>query len=307
MEIYSTSNLYGAAAILKRHAKITPFIPTPAKFQHGWYLGAYPGGVADLDSIGVWCWSQRIAAELQQLSPDKPIHTIGATFLYLMQLLDMRPYAETTPRQRGSIVFPCHSSRNIQVKCNHEQYAEMLSNLGDDFRPISVCVYESDLSTGYAEIFRQRGFEIVTNGRRSRDPDFLTRFIKNTDGKRYALSNQMTSALLYASALGATSFLYGPKFEMENKGDPLFNGVDLTACHDDGVRHYGKYFSFESADRTSQQEFTSDELGLYQIKSPRELRKLFIRCAASFPYLRVASAAYTKQTGRRIKDAFLKA
>src|SRR5690606_25278911 len=128
MELYPTSNFYGAAAILKQYLRCPKAIPLPATIQHGWYHDAAVQGLSDLAGAQVWCWSSRVASTVAGRDPGQPVHALAAAFLYQLKLTQWSDSSKNE-RRCGTIVFPSHSSQTIRVDCDYEQYAEMLDQL----------------------------------------------------------------------------------------------------------------------------------------------------------------------------------
>ncbi len=94
----------------------------------------------------------------------------------------------------------------------------------------------------------------------------------------------MTSALLFASAMGLTSFFYGPSFTTESQ-DANYQSIDYTEHHRQWELEYGKYFAFPNPDLKAQQQLVDRELGKNKILSPSRMKLLLWRLVLTKSYL----------------------
>ncbi len=143
----------------------------------------------------------------------------------------------------------------------------------DEYKPITICIYHLDKEKGRDRPFEKRGFKIVSNGSSLYDADFLQNFISNASDNLYAFSNQMTSALLFASAMGLTSFFYGPEFII-NCPDPHWQHLDINKVYRTWEDKYRRYFRFPDCNIFEQQEIVTRELGKDIMVSPFEMHKI---------------------------------
>ncbi|MGK7894837.1 MAG: hypothetical protein AB4372_14780 [Xenococcus sp. (in: cyanobacteria)] len=280
-EFYGSATYYGIGQIIKTYADFPAFIPLPVSIQHGWINFACKHD-ARFDAAENWYWSNRIEQKYREKFAGLNTRVVGAPFLYLLKNLN---YSELSPSQRkGSIVFPSHSATLIGMECDFDKYADMLDRLSDEYKPITVCIYYLDRDKGLDKPFLERGFEVVSNGPSVYETNFLKNYIINTQDKKYAFSNQMTSALLFASAMGLKSFFYGPSF-ITNSIEPNIEGMNYTEHHRQWESEYSKYFAFPNCNLEAQQKFAARELGRDTMLSPSEMRRLLWHLVFKKPYL----------------------
>lgn len=277
-EFYSGVAYYGIGKIIKDYAYFPSFLPCPVGIQHGWSTLASVHD-ARYDAAENWFWSKDLAKKYETKFEGLNIRVVGSPFLYLLTNLN---YVESKEK-KGSIVFPCHSSAFVKIECDFDKYATMLDLLPDEYKPITVCMYYLDIQNGLDSPFRNKGFEIINNGDNLFDAEFLKNFIKNTHGKKYAFSNQMTSALLFASTMGLTSFFYGPEFQTDST-DINYQDLDYTQHHRQWERQYDKYFKFTNCDLQQQQEFVYKELGKAFVLSRKEMNEILWKAVFRQPY-----------------------
>ena len=280
-ELYGSANYYGIGDIVKKYAKFPVFLPFPVAIQHGWSNFANKHD-ACFDASENWYWSNRIEQQYQQKFAGLNTRAVGSPFLYLLKLMG---YREDSKQRRGSIVFPSHSANFVSMECDFEHYADLLDRLPDEYKPITVCVYHLDVDKGLDKPFADKGFEIVTNGTSIYETKFLENYILNTQNKKYAFSNQMTSALLFASAMGLKSFFHGPAF-ITKSTDPHLEGVDYNQYHRQWESEYRQYFAFPDCDLAAQQELAAKELGKDAVLSPWQMKWLLWRWVLTKPYLK---------------------
>ena len=280
-EFYGSVNYYGINKIIKKYAGFPEEIPLPVGIQHGWTIFTSKHD-ALYNAEENWYWSDEIEQKYQEKFKGLNTRAIGAPFLYLLKIIN---YFELPLSQRkGSIVFPSHSSALIGMECDFNEYADVLDRLPDEYKPITVCVYHLDRDKGLDKPFLEKGFEVVVNGTNLYETNFLKNYVLNTQTKKYAFSNQMTSALLFASAMGLTSYFYGPPFTTKSI-DPNYQGIDYTKHHRQWESEYNKYFTFPNCDLEAQQKLAARELGKDKILSPSQMRWLLWRLVIKKPYL----------------------
>ncbi|MEC4816732.1 MAG: hypothetical protein SAK29_26210 [Scytonema sp. PMC 1069.18] len=299
-EFYPSVTYYGIGEILKRYAKYPLFLPCPVAIQHGWSI-IPTAHDARCDVPENWYWSHWLEDQYRQQFDSINTRSIGAPFLYLLKLMK---YSEIPDSQRkGSIVFPCHSSKLIDVDCDFEEYADLLDKLPDEYKPITVCIYHLDRDKGLDKPFLKRGFKVVSNGNNLFETQFLTNFIANTHDKKYAFSNQMTSALLFASVMGLSSFFYGPEFRTKSE-DPNYQNLDYTNHHRKWETKYNKYFKFPNCSLEEQRRIAARELGMELLLSPFEMRWLLWRLTLDRKYLKLLARKVIDSTKYQVKKTF---
>lgn len=281
-EFYGGCTYYGIGKSIKKYANFPSFIPLPVEIQHGWVNVAYKHD-ARFDVAENWYWSKRIEQKYLEKFEGLNTRAVGAPFLYLLKIIN---YSQLPlSKRKGSIVFPSHSSALIGMECDFDEYAGMLEHLPDMYKPITVCMYHLDRDKELDKPFLKRGFEVVNNGTNLYETKFLENYIQNAKDKKYAFSNQMTSALLFASAMGLTSFFYGPSFFTKSTDSTNHEGIDYTKHHRQWESEYSKYFGFPNCNLEAQKKIAATELGKEQMLSPSQMRLLLWRLVFKKPYL----------------------
>lgn len=278
-EFYAGASYYGIGKIIKEYANFPDLLPCPVSIQHGWAETTHIHD-ARYDAAENWFWTKDLATKYQNEYEGLNVRVVGSPFLYLLANLN---YVESS-KKRGSIVFPAHSSKLVMVKCDFDKYADMLEELSDEYKPITICMYYLDIERGLDTPFRKKGFDIVKNGNSLYDPDFIKQFIKNAYGKKYAFSNQTTSALLYTSIMGLNSFFYGPQFTVEAALDSYHQTLEYIEDTKPWYYQPSLHFQFPNCNIQRQKEFVFKELGQSFLLSPREMNEVLYKSVFSKQY-----------------------
>jgi hypothetical protein len=272
-EIFSEATFYGTGRIMRLYCGYPQFLPLPVSIQHGWAMTTSPVHAVKRAPEN-WYWSLAAEQRYATAYPDIATRTSGAPFLYLLQGLGYVPLAKA--EQKGSIVFPSHSTYAIDMVCDFDQYAAALAALPRHYHPITVCLYYTDHDRGLAEPFSRHGMSVVTNGQSHLDADFLWNFVRNVHGKRYIFSNQMSSSLLFGVAMDLTAHFWGPEFQVFNP-NKFWERRDFNQYHRAWEAQYREAFRFPDPDLTQQKQVVDEELGRAQMLSPGQMRSLLWR------------------------------
>jgi hypothetical protein len=88
---------------------------------------------------------------------------------------------------------------------DYERLAHELSKIGDDFKPISVCIYWKDFNLGAHIPFINFGMKVVSAGH-IYDSDFLFRIFHLCSLHQYAAGNGLGSHIFYSVKSGCSYF-----------------------------------------------------------------------------------------------------
>jgi len=269
MEIQGGNLFYGHTNIIREYTAYSSILPLPIGIQHGW-LPLASKDDADVDSIlpELWVWSDRIKKEYDTLGLNKNIRVIGAPIIYI------ECEQNEGKEKKGTIAFPGHSSHCVDIIGDYEKYAEQLAGLSEEFHPITICLYYLDIAKGYSNVFERKGFKVVSNGDMLAK-EFLYNFIDNVGKCKYATTNEISSACLYASYLGLKVFYYGLQFDYFNNSDPHHPNGYVYVYKEALIKELKEKWSFKNIGQYEQQrEFAKKELGVEHKKSPEELKDI---------------------------------
>lgn len=200
------NHYYGHSAALAQHAGLRSVRHIDGLVQHGWTVRS-PSLVHFSDFARLPRTARRLVWSHTARGWDPatdPFETtpVGAPFLYLSALTADRPI---TPLE-ATVAFPVHDTR--LVKLEHDD-AVLARELAERDGPSVVCLHPEDLDRPEKlRVWVEHGHRVVSAGER-RDPQFLGRILRLVRGARRVVSNQLSTAVVYAAAEGTPTAIYG--------------------------------------------------------------------------------------------------
>ena len=256
---YGHSTALALAAGLPRPRHIAGLL------QHGWTAASPVLVLAhDFPQVGVdprwpmlvWSSASRAwspAAEQRRTVP------LGSPFLYLER--EARAGGWRPERSDRTVWIPFHGTRLVKVLGDHAALArEAFEREG----PSTVCLHVEDADDpAIVAAWSAPGHELVTAGRRN-DPDFLARILTLVASARRVASNRLTTAVMYAAAVGTEVAVYGPSLTL--------SGDELRSV--DAIQELWPELHGETTDPTTTRALARAELGDGDLRSAVELRHL---------------------------------
>lgn len=204
-EKFVRNETYGFARILKEYAGYPLDRHINAVVPHGVYLNASQMIVEERESgLPAVLNYPAFRADIWRETTDKVVVPSASPVLYAMAR--MRERYPVGVERNGTIFFPAHTVSHDQTDSEWDEVAEGLLALEERFQPVTVCVYYVDYWKGLHRPFERRGLRLVSAGNHA-DPQFMYRWLHLASTHRYAASNDVGGALLYASAAGLPTFL----------------------------------------------------------------------------------------------------
>ncbi len=192
------NNWYGHRSILARFCNIKDQ-PIFGTLQHGWFT-AHPKILFSNRKIKLFkyfCWNSEFRRKANSIG-FKNFYAIGSPFLYLCKLKGFN-YDTYNNQGEGTILFPSKTT-----------YDEKRFNTDEDLikiaiknypPPYAVSLFHSDQTSDLVNLYKNYGFKILGFGKRT-DSDFLDQFYDAVMKKKYVLSNEPSTAILYSMYLG---------------------------------------------------------------------------------------------------------
>jgi len=247
----------------------------PCHLEHGWAPQAHPLTTdLEVNKPMMLVFSKR-RQKTWRAQSNKPVYIMGAPFIHYRRMHKITK----SPVAKGTIVFPCHSTADIETSYDVEKYCQELKALPKKFHPIAVCLFWPDFIDKRADVYRKSGFEVVSAGPRFRKGlKFVKNYYKILSRHQYATSNEIGSFTFYAIDLKIPFFLTGEI--------PLITNVkllnrDMGATSKIDQEYYGrqaiKMFSTGPTTKITadQEKFVIDEMGLKDCLSREQMHKLF--------------------------------
>ncbi|WP_338791053.1 methyltransferase, TIGR04325 family [Bernardetia sp. MNP-M8] len=310
-EYWEGNNYYGLGNILKKYAGLPYWIPLNFRIQHGikffsvtsednvkeqlsFYL---PKGDSSL--FLMYSDKEKEFVKSYLGNKDQNIKNIGAPIIYLDPFLEKVKKENPIIEKKGTVAFPSKGTHFSNVVTDYTAYADMLDNLPEKYKPIKVCMYYLDIERGKDKPFREKGFEVVQNGKLL-SQDFLQNFYLNTLSCEYATSNDLLSSPVYYSIyFGLKFFEFGPNVKYENLEEDWHSAYAKEREESKKLAPYR--FPIEDVENIDRQrQIANKELGVKHKMSKSELRK-FILSQLDYQFIRKIFKPNNKQKTGMIK------
>ena len=203
-EIFGINSFYGNDFIMKSYAGVDIEYPLKFIIPHGIVFGKDNYLKAELESRipSIMCYQEdRYGGYCKRIEKRKKVFRGAAPFTYIPDLIKKN----TVPQRRGTIIFPSHSTRHLRAEFDYELLAEKISELDDIYHPITICAYWQDYNIGAYEVFKKKGFNLVSAGHIF-DPLFLIRLYYLLSLHVYSACNQRGSHIFYSQFTGCKHF-----------------------------------------------------------------------------------------------------
>lgn len=282
---YPVSNIYGLGKYIKKYGFYPNRLPLCVYTDHGVALSeTIPPHELDNDAPYMLKHSPYLVKVFRNIS-KKPCFTMFSPFVFYRRKNKIIQSEDA----EGTIIFPAHSTPEIDDLTDWEKYIGELNMLPPYFKPLTICLHATDIRKGIHKYFLQNGFKVKTAGNPC-DTRFTERFYDILRHHKRALSNLMGSYGFYAVEMGIPFSLYG-------EGPHYYNHTDLNI--ESG--HYISYLKskryqcavnlftgFQERVTVKQKKFVEYELGLTEgtgrLKLSYVLYKSFILYFRKHPY-----------------------
>jgi hypothetical protein len=249
---------YGHKSILSSFTGEVHELPIWGFVQHGWT--PFDGWTERKNLPARWprfVWSSSVIERRPSHRKPAPYRTIGSPFAYLVTHLG----GHLIPAPgNGCIAFPVHSSESASVIGSHKQYArELVEREGT----VDVCLYWRDLEDAETRnAYEECGHRLVTVGTPRTDRFFLARWLRLLEGKTRAVSNRVSTSVIYAASLGLRAEVYGTPMRVvglgESTDEDRDHGLTLLPPAVSGVAYIPP-------------DWARQELGFGELLSPEDL------------------------------------
>lgn len=219
------NHYYGHSAVLATYTGLRRPRHIAGLVQHGWtatspvaaHFADFPHTGRKPERRRLLVWSHRSRA-WSPADEDRPTTPIGSPLLYLERLLHAQGWSRRS--ELGPVFIPFHGTRLVRVRGAHRELAQHVAEVDG---PSTVCLHSEDiLDPTLTDAWAAAGHRLVTAGNRD-DPEFLLRIMHLVGHAEKVSSNRLSTAVVYAAALGTPSAVYG---------DPLTFGMEHTGAID---------------------------------------------------------------------------
>lgn len=234
----------------------------------------------------------------------KGVYSIGPYIHYANSLLDENQLKEEKERLgKTLLVFPSHSIDGVIAKFDYGEFLGKINEISSDYDTVRVCMYYKDVDLKKHIPYQKEGFEVVTAGHHN-DHYFVPRLksiILNSD---MVMSNDIGSQLGYCIYLNKPYYMSTTEeigFESEDDSamsnfNVLNHKISMKEFNsNDNVKRIKELFSkYNPKISKEQYDLISYLWGFDCIKSPEELRNIFLELDANYSVLKY----YISQTKR---------
>lgn len=254
------NHYYGHSAALARFVGEPSVRHINGLVQHGWTV-ASPTLVHFSDFAKLPRTARRLVWSHHSRAWDPrrdefPTTAIGAPWLYLSTLtrdVTIKPLGKT-------VAFPVHSTRLVRIDDANAGFAEELARREG---PAIVCVHPEDLADPAAvRVWKDQRHDVVSAGDR-RDPNFLGRIMYLARAANRVVSNQLSTAVVYAAAEGTPTEIFGPPVAVGSLGTSVSSRTQEV---------WPEFFDPGAA--SQREHIARAELGIDNMREPAELREL---------------------------------
>ena len=212
---YWTAEVYSFGRHIRNYAFYPSFLPLHIYTDHGpgCYITEIPKHEFEHDASCQFYHSAD-SVKLFKKSSDKPCYTMLSPFAWCRKVRKI----QQSDNARGTLAFPAHSTQDIDLVSDIEEYIEQLKKLPEEFQPVSVCLHMHDINKDQHKIFMKHNIPVYTAGN-AFDQRFAERFYDILKNYKYTTSNMIGSYTYYSIEMGIPFSLYGKEAKYENKGN----------------------------------------------------------------------------------------
>ncbi len=172
--------------------------------QHGWFPGD-DVSIYDLerDFQVMLAWNHRIKQKWKEKS-NTPCYVVGCPFIHYRRKYNIIPRSD---KQKGTIAFPAHSTKDVKAIYDLDKYCEVLEKLPKEYQPITISLHYQDIILySLDKEFQKRGFETICVSLQE-GKNFYWHFYEILKKYKYATSNEPGTYMLYAIEMGIPFFI----------------------------------------------------------------------------------------------------
>jgi hypothetical protein len=234
-----------------------------ASLQHGWQ-SQFINPIQEKKNIyPSLYWSQETVEYLKKKKIEN-VHAIGAPFLYLCKLQEIKKDKKTFTK--GTLVFPAHSSQDLKHITKHNL---LISEVESNFNgPYTVCFYYYDLNEKDISIYEKKNWNVVCCVKNKTDKFSLLRLYNQILKHENVVSGEFSSAIFYSMFLKKKTrlmFNSNERYNYYTKNEIKF----INLYKNFYPELFESYLSAEKGEKLSKQE-----LGFSSLKSQEQLKNL---------------------------------
>ncbi|MEO5571433.1 MAG: hypothetical protein ABIT08_10635, partial [Bacteroidia bacterium] len=141
---YVTSNIYGFGKHLKEYGFFPDSLPICIYMDHGiTFADKIPPHEINNDAPCMFKFSPRLVKIYKSVS-DKPCYPLPSPYVFYRR----KNKITVNQNAKGTVVFPAHSTPDLDNLTNWEEYVFELNQLPVEYKPLTICLHETDIKKG---------------------------------------------------------------------------------------------------------------------------------------------------------------
>jgi hypothetical protein len=257
--IYWDARQYCLGRELAIHGFYPRWLPICANVMHGLcFRDDVPSYLFEIKAPHTFILSSYMNRRWKARTTEKGSQMVSPFVMYRTRLKIV-----PAPSALGTLVFVSHSTANIAIHEDVDQFVKMLRNLPSEWGPVSICIHFADINKGLHLRYLKEGFPVYTAGN-GEHPFFVDNFYEILKNFKRTLSTSVGSFSFYSEELGIPFVRMGatPKYEVFNDHHLPLGILDPSEAYE---RLKGMERIFVSANESlcaSKLSVIRDELGL---------------------------------------------
>lgn len=227
-EFRQINSYYGHAEILKKYAGMDTRKPLDncISIEHGTHYGEY---VFD-EEIKNGCKYILVQGSFREkLYKDRygiDAISVGTIVSYAEPYYDEKKIEKLKAQNgRTLLVFPYHSTHFSEVSYEKADFLREIENISKDFDTVIVCMYWKDIILGLDDVYKKRGYKIVSAGHMF-DIRFLSRMATILKLGDYLITNGIGDQVGQAIALDIPVYYYCQRISGDENVDKAFESKE---------------------------------------------------------------------------------
>ncbi len=198
--------------------------------------------------------------------PISPIFSIGAPFLYLMNMMNFKYKKNKLPRK--TIAYPMHGNGVEDYLKHNERYAKDLLEM--EGSNVTVCMHPRDWNMPHlCDLYKSFGFDVVRHGVSIDTSDFLYKSFTLLLQHDRIVSNSVGTAVFHGGLLGLEIGIYGTMTP-----DIAARNILIDESHAEEFLETYPALNSDCIMSTHAREISEHALGAEFVRDPNELKKI---------------------------------
>ncbi len=271
-EYHHPNDYYGHASTLKKYLGYQQNYPFKFTIEHGLIFEKRIFNFERDSPFKTTIVSNEFRRELWKKAGYNS-YSIGPYIFYAHSLLSPKQkLAEKRRLGKNLLIFPTHSTPDLTIKYDINEYCKNILKIGKSFTSIRICLYWKDVQNKVDKIYKSFGFECVTAGH-VLDSNFLPRLKSIIECSSYTISNDLGTQSAYCLLLKKPHTIIHQKLFFKGRRSEVLS----SRIAKENINHkklLSILSNYQGSYKRNQIIYLNRFFGLDQIKTKRELSKI---------------------------------